>query len=88
MSQEDKWKPLRQAGQLSSLGIAMAMSIVIGVAIGLYLDSLLGTKPWMFLLFMIFGIAAGFSIVIKEVTKLGKEDSHEKFEGGDKPQTR
>jgi ATP synthase protein I len=66
----------------------MAMSIVIGVAIGLYLDSLLGTKPWMFLLFMIFGIAAGFSIVIKEVTKLGKEDSREKFEGGDKPPTR
>ena len=82
MDSESKWEPLKRAGQLSSLGIAMVLSIVIGVIIGIYLDKLLGTKPWMFLLFMIFGIIAGFRIVFKEVARLGEEDSDERPGGG------
>jgi ATP synthase protein I len=63
----------------------MALSIVIGCTIGWYLDKWFGTKPWMFLLFMVFGIAAGFRIVIKEVSKLGGDDTKEKPEGNSKP---
>jgi hypothetical protein len=34
---------------------------------------------------MVFGIAAGFRIVIKEVSKLGGDDTKEKPEGNSKP---
>ncbi len=49
----------------SSLGIEMGVSIVIGLLIGLWLDRLFGTKPWLTVVFFIFGVAAGFKNVIK-----------------------
>jgi len=55
---------------LTSLGITMATCILVGLWMGKVLDNLLGTSPWMLLLFLIFGILAAiksmFNIVIKE----------------------
>ncbi len=39
----------------------MVLALVIGIAIGYYLDKWFQTKyPWFFLIFMILGIIAGF----------------------------
>jgi ATP synthase protein I len=51
------WKAL---GELSSIGIAMVLSTVIGLAGGYYADRWLGTTPWLTLVGLLFGIAAGF----------------------------
>ena len=40
--------------------MAMALSIGIGAYIGYYLDKKLGTGPWLFFVFLGFGIAAAF----------------------------
>ena len=40
--------------------MAMAFSVAAGVLIGFYLDKYFGTKPWLFFIFMGFGIAAAF----------------------------
>ncbi|MBW1767235.1 MAG: AtpZ/AtpI family protein, partial [Deltaproteobacteria bacterium] len=45
---------------LSTVGMAMAFSIAIGALIGYYLDKKLGTSPWLFFVFLGFGIAAAF----------------------------
>jgi len=45
---------------LSTVGIAMAISIVMGVYIGRYLDKVFGTEPYLFYVFLGFGIAAAF----------------------------
>lgn len=38
----------------------MALSIFIGLAIGRWLDGKFDTSPWLMLIFMVLGIAAGF----------------------------
>jgi ATP synthase protein I len=42
------------------LAMDLVISVVIGMGIGLMLDRWLGTKPWLMLIFLIFGVAAGF----------------------------
>jgi ATP synthase protein I len=57
---EDRPHLIRSIGFLSGLGISMVAASLIGLAMGYYLDRWLGTAPWMTLLFLFFGIAAGF----------------------------
>jgi len=40
--------------------MTMAFSIALGALIGYYLDQWLGTTPWLFFVFLGFGIAAAF----------------------------
>jgi ATP synthase protein I len=58
---------------LSSVGFAMVLATVIGLAGGYYLDQWLGTKPWLLLLGLGFGIAAGFVIFFRSVNKAERE---------------
>jgi ATP synthase protein I len=57
---EDKRQLFRSLGLLSSVGISMVAATCIGLAIGIYLDKWLGTKPWMTIIWLGIGIAAGF----------------------------
>lgn len=59
MENETK-KLIRRLYYLSTVGLAMALSIAIGAGIGYYLDKWLGTSPWMFFVFLGCGIAAAF----------------------------
>ncbi len=45
---------------LSTAGLTMALSIGIGALAGHYLDKKFGTEPWLFLIFLFFGIVAAF----------------------------
>jgi ATP synthase protein I len=67
-----KW--LRTTGIASSIGLVLVISIVIGWAIGSWLDKKLGTSPWLMLTFTLLGIAAGFIEMIKLAQQLSKED--------------
>ena len=51
---------LRELAYYASLGLQVALSIVIGLAIGLYLDKRFHTSPWLMFVFLVFGIAAGY----------------------------
>ena len=53
-------KLIRTLGYLSTVGLSMAFAIAIGAGIGYYLDKKLGTSPWLFFVFLGFGIAAAF----------------------------
>lgn len=50
---------MRTIGALSTVGFAFVLAIVLGAAIGWWLDAQLGTGPWLFFLFFFFGLAAG-----------------------------
>lgn len=59
----------RELAYYSSLGFQIALSIVIGLAAGIYLDRRFGTTPWLTLIFLGMGIVAGFRniwIVLKK----------------------
>ena len=66
---EDKKELLRTLGSVSSMGISVAVAIVIGVAIGLQLDKWFNSAPWFFFIFLLFGIVAGFRNVYKISSK-------------------
>jgi ATP synthase protein I len=51
---------IRELAYYSSLGLQVALSIFIGVAIGVYLDRRFDYYPWLTLIFLVLGIAAGF----------------------------
>ena len=53
-----KW--VRELAYYSSLGFSVALSIFIGLGIGVYLDRRFDTSPWLTLVFLGFGIAAGY----------------------------
>jgi ATP synthase protein I len=44
----------------SVIGIEMAGSVIVGGFIGYWLDYYLGTDPWMFIIWVICGLIAGF----------------------------
>ena len=58
--EEDTKKTFRTLAYLSTVGLAMAFSIGIGAGIGYYLDNKFDTGPWLFFVFLGFGIAAAF----------------------------
>ena len=54
----------------SSLGLQVALSIFIGLAVGIWLDrSVFQTTPWLTLVFLMLGIAAGFRNIALAIKK-------------------
>ncbi|MBI4509235.1 MAG: AtpZ/AtpI family protein [Deltaproteobacteria bacterium] len=45
---------------MASVGLEMGIAVALGWAVGSWLDSKLHTTPWLMLLFLLFGVVAGF----------------------------
>jgi ATP synthase protein I len=59
MKEETK-KLFRELWFYSSLSFSIALSIVIGLGIGYWLDTKFNTSPWLTLIFLGLGVIAGF----------------------------
>ncbi len=57
---EDLKKTVKDLAFFSSMGLAMALSIVIGAGLGYYIDEKFGTNPWGLYIGLGLGIAAAF----------------------------
>jgi ATP synthase protein I len=68
--EKSTWNAL---AELSSIGIAMVLATVIGLVGGLFADRWLGTTPWLLLVGLGLGIAAGFVMFFRSVRKAGRE---------------
>lgn len=71
MKRETK-RSIRELAYYSSLGLSVALSIFIGLAIGVYLDRRFDTTPWCTFIFLGLGIAAGYrniGLAIKKTRK-------------------
>ncbi len=51
----------------------MVLATVIGFVGGYYADTWLGTEPWLLLIGLGLGIAAGFVMFFRSVSKAGRE---------------
>jgi ATP synthase protein I len=78
MEEKDR-KFMRMLGVLSTVGITMVVATVIGYFLGVYLDRVFGTAPWLMILCLFFGIAAGFKNLYDQARKIIRID-----EGKDK----
>lgn len=54
---------LRALAHFSQIGVTMAASVLVGVLLGKNLDSLLGTAPWLLLIFSLLGVGAAIKVV-------------------------
>jgi len=63
---------IRELAYYSSLGLQVALSIFIGLAIGVYLYRRFDLYPWLTLVFLGLGIAAGFRNIWLAIRKSEK----------------
>jgi ATP synthase protein I len=67
-----KYEILRQFGVLGSVGLHLVLGTFTGLAIGHFLDRAFDTKPWLTLLFLGLGVAAGFTNLFRVMRRQQK----------------
>jgi len=77
MEEKDR-KFIRMIGVLSTVGITLVAATVIGFYAGYALDRFFGTSPWLMLVFLLLGIAAGFKNLFDQVKKIQDLDDSTK----------
>ena len=76
---DDKNKPqstaaetMRTIGALSTVGFSVVLAIVIGTGIGYFLMTRFGLGRWVFFLFFVLGVAAGFLNIYRTAGRILK----------------
>lgn len=69
---------------VGNIGLQLVVSTFVGLAMGYFLDKWLGTGPWLLILFLLAGIAAGFRDVYREAMRLQRKGAAE-AQGKDQP---
>jgi len=64
---------MAQVGAYTSLAFLLPSSALVGYAIGYLLDKAFGTH-FLYLLFLLLGIAAGFVQLVRQVTRDTRDD--------------
>jgi len=82
---QDRKAFFRELGKYSALGLEMALSVVIGTGIGYYLDRWLGTEPWLMIVWIGLGFAAGVRSLYRAAVRSGKDLEREEEERRRKP---
>jgi ATP synthase protein I len=54
-------------GEFAGVGLQFALSIVVFMFAGMWLDRALGTSPWLLILFVFVGASAGFYSVYRKL---------------------
>lgn len=68
-TEPDKKKEALRLGIISSLGLMLVLSTLIGYGIGAWLDSKLHTAPILTVVFLLLGIGAGFINLFRVMNK-------------------
>ena len=61
-------------GSAFKLGTELASAVIVGTIIGFILDTWFGTKPWLIIVFLFLGSAAGILNVIKTAKRMQEKD--------------
>lgn len=64
--------------RFSTVGLELGLSVLVGLIIGQWLDERLGTEPWLLLLFLLLGMAAGFRSVYRALKNLNEEQKRDR----------
>src|SRR5262245_54809247 len=62
----------------SAVGLEFGLCVIIGVLIGMWLDSLANTSPWLMVLFLMFGVAAGFRGLFRAARRTERAQQEER----------
>jgi ATP synthase protein I len=67
---QQHWKGV---GRYGTVGLELALSILLGLFAGRWLDKKLDTAPWLTLIGLGYGLAAGFRAVWRAVKRANQE---------------
>ncbi len=70
----------RAIGPFLTLGLQLALAVVVFFFIGRWLDGLWGTAPWMMLAGLLVGIAGGFIQFFRSVAALDRQEAEDRQE--------
>ena len=68
-------------GQAMQIGTELVAGPLVGAAIGYGFDLMLGTKPWLMVVFLFLGGGAGLNLVIRSVRRNAAEDGQDDGSG-------
>ena len=80
---KDKSRRAEGADSGKGAGIALriatefVVAVIVGGAIGWYLDDWLGTKPWLMVVFFFLGVGAGFLNVFRAAAAMSNDNAGE-----------
>ena len=85
--------PGTRLGQALHFAIEMAAALAVGGGLGWLLDGWLGTKPWLFVVFIFVGIAAGILNAFRAAQRMGatpmsRADAGRQGDRGEEPDGR
>jgi len=64
ITKQDRKNIARAISYMTHIAVTMAVCVLIGVLLGLFLDSRLGTDPWLVIVFSLLGCMAAFKSMI------------------------
>lgn len=73
-------------GAAMQLGVNFVAAVLIGLVIGLTIDNFAHTGPWGLLIFLAFGIAAGFRNVIRAAQDINRAAQEQAGHGSEQAQ--
>ncbi len=76
MSGQEGGSPWRALGGLVNVGVTFVVATALGLGLGLWLDRTFHTSPWLTLIFLFFGIAAGFVNLFREVARAERSEKN------------
>jgi F0F1-type ATP synthase assembly protein I len=73
----DPERPPRELGEMLTLGLQLALSVVVFVVLGIWLDSVCSTRPVLTIVGACIGIIGSLIKFFKTATELGKQADKE-----------
>ncbi|HOT12637.1 MAG TPA: AtpZ/AtpI family protein, partial [Polyangiaceae bacterium] len=64
-------------GSYGTVGLDFAVAVTIGLLGGWWLDKKVGWTPWLTIVGLLFGVAAGFNILFKAAKRLREQTERE-----------
>ena len=77
-------KLVREIGPFLTLGIQLALSVVVFFFLGRWLDQLWGTGPWLMLAGLLIGVAGGFLQFFRAVANVSRQADKEQPNAAEK----
>ncbi|AVX29959.1 ATP synthase protein I [Carboxydocella thermautotrophica] len=74
MAENGNWQDVKALGVIMSLGGTIAGGVLVGFWLGRFLDKKLHTEPWLTVVMLLVGIAAGFKAAYDTMTTVRKGD--------------
>ena len=78
-----KHRPRSALGQLGShltIGLELAVFLLVFIVLGRYLDSRFGTEPWLLMTGAAVGFLAGFYNLFRTLSRLGESEKKKREE--------